>query len=305
MINGYIEAPSGNPRDIVLVSLDIRAAFLQGLRFDELTRLAKRLGYEQRHKRNVYIIPPENIWRHFRDIVKDKKHKLYVNDHERALWILLCLACMYGFTDAPLLFQMALVYYLCDFTDARKSVYDDNHLYWLNPQRKSLTLTATVHVDDILVAGPLCHIDWLQKRLEERFGALKRKELPLTHTGIEYEMINPDCLLQHQEPFVQKLKLIEVSKERRSQAEELCTPLEHKSFRSTVCSCLWATITRGDAISELTNLQQELQSPKVKHMLEINLIVKRLQRDVEPMGLFDFNQNSKSYAGTGNRSKAI
>ena len=35
MVSGYVFAPSLDPRDIVLVSLDIKAAFLQGLRFEE------------------------------------------------------------------------------------------------------------------------------------------------------------------------------------------------------------------------------------------------------------------------------
>ena len=145
---------------------------------------------------------------------------------------------MYGFTDAPLLFQLALVYFLCDHTDAVKSVYDDNHLFWLDRTRKALFLTATIHVDDLLVAGCLEDIGWLQFKLEQRFGPLKRKALPTTHTGLEYEMVNPDCLLQHQESFVIKLKPAEVDRERRKELESPCTKVEHTGFRFLVCSCL-------------------------------------------------------------------
>ena len=277
MINGYIFAPSKNPRDVTLVSLDIKGAFLQGLRFDELTKLARKLRYEQRHKRDVYVIPPENVWRHFRAHSKPG-NPLYIEDRYRALYILLCLACMYGFTDAPLLFQLALVHFLLDNTQAHKSVYDDNHLFWLDSNKQYLELTCTIHVDDILVAGTIVVIRWLQDKLESRFGKLKRQELPFTHTGLEYEMINPDCLFQHQSAFVSKLKMITVSKERRKELESSCTVTEHTEFRSSVCSSLWATITRQDVVSELNSLQSELQHPLVKHLLEANSVVRRLRQ---------------------------
>ena len=175
MISGYIYAPSGDPKDIVLVSLDIQGAFLQGLRFEELEKLARKLGYEQRHKRDVYVIPPENVWRHFRALV-DPKDPLYIFDNVRLKWILLCLACMYGFTDAPLLFQLALVHFLLDHTGAYKSVYDDNSLYWLREYDGVwyVILEATIHVDDILLAGTLLEISFIQTKLENRFGKLKR-----------------------------------------------------------------------------------------------------------------------------------
>jgi hypothetical protein len=203
---------------------------------------------------------------------------LYIEDSQRAFWILLCLACMYGFTDAPLLFQLALVHFLLDHTCAYKSVYDDNHLFWLDDSKSHLILTATVHVDDILLAGTVAMIGWIQAKLEERFGKLKRQELPFTHTGLEYEMVNPDCLFQHQTTFISKLKPLVISRERRSQSEELCTKSEHTEFRSVVCSCLWATITRQDVVSELTGLQSELQNPKVKHLSEVNSVVRRLHK---------------------------
>jgi hypothetical protein len=125
--------------------------------------------------------------------------------------------------------------------------------------------------------------------LEGRFGPLKRQELPFTHTGLQYEMFTPDCLFQHQTDFISKLKCVEVVKLRLKQPEELCTSAEHTEFRSVVCSCLWATITRQDVVSELTALQSELQSPKVKHLSEINAVVRRLKREQSNggrMGLF-------------------
>ena len=55
-----------DPRDVDTESLDISSAFLQGLRYDELAQQARKLGYEVKGQRKVYIDPPENVWRHFR-----------------------------------------------------------------------------------------------------------------------------------------------------------------------------------------------------------------------------------------------
>ena len=130
---------------------------------------------------------------------------------------------MYGFTDAPLLFRLALIQFLLDNTGAWQSVYDDNHFpFWLDETRTYLILTAIVHVDDLLLAGAAEIIYWLQRMLEGRFGPLKRQTLPCTHAGLEYGWVNPECLLQHQFSFVSKLKQIEISKVRKSERAALC-----------------------------------------------------------------------------------
>ena len=71
----------------------------------------------------------------------------------------------------------------------------------------------------------------------------------------------------------------------------MCNKEEHTEFRSVTCSCLWATITRQDVVSELTGLQSELKTPKVKHLLEINAVVRRLHKGNvgnQRFGLYDW-----------------
>ena len=242
-----------------MVSLDIKGAFLQGLKFTELAELARSLGYEHRHQRDVFVIPPENVWRHFREILKDPRHHLYVEDKYRAAWFLLCLSGMYGFADAPLLFQMALVFYLVQQTAAIKSAYDDNHLFWFfeTDHGTQCFMMMTVHVDDLQVIGARRYLIWIHAQLETRFGEIKWQELPYTHTGIELELVSPDCLLQHQEQFASKLEMHTFSSPaRRWQLEDACDAVETTSFRSIVCACLWACITRQDVMSQVTALQR-------------------------------------------------
>eukprot|EP00959_Pyramimonas_sp_CCMP1952_P431672 9040339-Pyramimonas_sp.AAC.1 len=63
--------------------MDISSAFLERLKFDELTRNSKKLDLDIREKRSVYIMPPANVWRHLRDLSKlfdtpDSDAHLYV-----------------------------------------------------------------------------------------------------------------------------------------------------------------------------------------------------------------------------------
>ena len=129
MCEGHLYSFEGNGSDIDIESLDISTAFLQGLNYDDLSKQAKSLGYEHRSTREVYVQPPENIWRHFRTIEGCPK-SLKVSDQNRGRYVLKCLKAMYGFGDAPLMFQLALINFLISSTGAVKSILDDNYLIW-------------------------------------------------------------------------------------------------------------------------------------------------------------------------------
>ena len=62
---------------------------------------------------------------------------------------------MHGFTDAPLMFQLALIFYLKTETGAISSVVGDHFLYWLVSIDgvKSLALIMTAHVGDLQITG--------------------------------------------------------------------------------------------------------------------------------------------------------
>eukprot|EP00974_Lingulodinium_polyedra_P070826 6856039-Lingulodinium_polyedra.AAC.1 len=98
----------------------------------------------------VWVDPPENCWRHWRKM-PEARQEFKVPDHQRAQWVLRCLCAMYGFVDAPLMFQLALLCFLISETGALKSVWDDNFLYWVHGGQQVLAMTA--HVDDLQVTG--------------------------------------------------------------------------------------------------------------------------------------------------------
>ena len=267
-------------------SFDISTAFLQGLDFTKLREQSRDLGYEYRHAREVHIEPPENIWRHLRSIPEAKD--LHIDDNRRWSFVLQCLRAMYGFADAPLMFQLALIKYLKETTGAISSVFDDNYLYWLENinGEKRLTLVMTAHVDDLQTTGSKSRRDWIYKHLERRFGKLKRQQMPYTHAGIQLDRLSSDCVRLHQDQFCSKLELYKISKERTKQSEEPCTPEEVFEFRSLTCSALWACQTRMEEQYPVVSLQSYLQKPLVKHLLAINTVVKRLRKTGDNFGIY-------------------
>ena len=106
-------------------SYDLTTAFLQGLRFTELAKAARGLGHQVRTLRQVWLAPPANVWRHLRTLTTN----LCVQDIDICLFRIELLKAMYGLVDRPLMFQLALLSFLVNETDARKSILDDNYLY--------------------------------------------------------------------------------------------------------------------------------------------------------------------------------
>ena len=262
--------------DIDTESLDISCAFLQGLRYEDLERLSRQLGFEQKALRSVCVVPPENAWSHFRRM-SDAPEYLKVPDASREHWCLKALKATYGFSDAPLMFQLALLQYLEEECGAHKSLFDSNFLYWVEyvDDKWQLTLLLTAHVDDLQVTGCLAKRTWLHGMLEKRFGPLKRQRMPYTHTGIELERLPSGTLRLHQDHFCSKLVLANIDKSRKE--DEFLTGADVTTFRSLTCGALWACQTNCHELSCITSLQQKLSKPQVKDLINANQAIKRLR----------------------------
>eukprot|EP00972_Heterocapsa_arctica_P102379 15084059-Heterocapsa_arctica.AAC.1 len=86
-----------------VISVDITAAFLQGLTFDELDKLYTKFGVKGKVKREVFMGLPPDVW--------ELLHGMGETPAKRAEWPNLCwqlLKAIYGLDDAPQLFNLAL-----------------------------------------------------------------------------------------------------------------------------------------------------------------------------------------------------
>lgn len=219
--------------------------------------------------------------------MKDEPRELKVQDSARHLTLLLCLKAMYGFADAPLMFQLALLQFLVQFCEVIVSLFDNNFLYWimLVNGRWVVILAMTAHVDDLQVAGSRKKRDWLHGQLDDRFGKLKRQFLPYTHAGIEQVAIGRNCIRLHQDDFCSKLQTAPIGAH-RNPSDELDAK-DKTTFRSLACSCLWAC--------QVTSLQQALSAPTVEHLMSINTVIKRLKSPArEKFGIW-FSRLSPPY----------
>ena len=108
----------------------MKTAFLQGLRFGELDKKAKELGFEVKADRQVWFVPPANCWRHLREIPDSG---IYIEDWMIGHYILELLTAIYGLVDGPIMFQLALPHYLTQHCGLYKSVHVDDLLVFATP----------------------------------------------------------------------------------------------------------------------------------------------------------------------------
>ena len=132
-------------------SWDIGNAFLQGLRIDELREKAKELGLETKNMRNVYLMPPKNVWRHLRSIPGST---IKVSSLECSKYVLLLLKPMYGTRDAAQNLQNEYTQFMIGlgFRVGRASPCN-----FYNPE---MDITCTVHGNDFTSCGPGYAVAW-------------------------------------------------------------------------------------------------------------------------------------------------
>jgi hypothetical protein len=266
--------------DLEMECIDISTAFLQGLKFSEITERAQQLGHEARQPRKVWLSPPANVWRHLREI---NGSMILVGDLDAGIFLLELLKAMYGLVDGPLMFQLALLEFLCDKLLMVRSLHDDNYLYISDGW--SLIAVFVVHVDDILMCAVQWFMEYSQQMLEKRFGKLKRQVLPFTYLGVEHVRHSPIHIALYQKDYLAKLKAVPISTERKKNSDSLLGPSESTEFRSLLCSMLWLCLTRLDLISAVVCLQKEMVTPMILHIRELNNLLIRANKDTEMNGL--------------------
>ena len=100
----------------ILESWDVGAAFLKGFNFRQLEDALKKKGIVI-PRRECCLVPPKNVWRHFRSI---PGCKWVVREGAEHLWLLLLIKAMYGLIDAPLAWQLCLTEFFLEVLDVRK-----------------------------------------------------------------------------------------------------------------------------------------------------------------------------------------
>jgi hypothetical protein len=261
----------GVQHGLVIESLDISTAFLQGLKFSEVVTKAAELGHEVKQARKVWFKPPANVWRHLREIPQSG---IFVQDEDIEYFILELLKALYGLVDGPLLWQLALANFMVKELHFRTALHDENFFY-ITDGWKILAIYIT-HVDDILTMASQDFLDWAHDVIYKKFGKVKRCVLPLIYVGVRHQLLAPDHILLDQGHYIEKLKPAQVSSS--THLKDDTRPLdafEHKQFRSLLCSLLWVCLTRMDLCHGVVALQSEMIKPTILHLKQVNQLLKR------------------------------
>ena len=296
-------------------SWDISAAFLRGLTFKEVERIAAKLGVPSPlTERDVVVKLPGNVWYHLhqKKFISDRQ---YQEARAGRLGMLLK-KCMYGLKDAPLLWQLALRYHLITYMGAIVSCYDDNHFYFKEPDAQGkpvLTGEATCHVDDTVFSGKSDKLNYRRSLLEKRFGTVSRQVMPFVHIGVEYNQLPCGGYHLHQSKFCAAIRLVQI--ERSSPSDALLGPKEISQFRSILGALLYLCVTRADIAVDIVLLASKISHATFADLRAASSLVKRAQghptrglvypKITGPMSVFSisdasFSTSSTSYAVEGN-----
>ena len=264
-------------QDMVMEVWDISTAFLRGLSYKELQDKARQLGIELKEAREVYLHPPKNLWRHFRQYPKSN---IRIDPSMTMFFLLLLLKPIYGLVDAPLLWQLALALFIRCNLGGIQSVFDDNFFIWSDTR---IHMVWTIHVDDIIVLATSAFIKWALHEMQERFGTIKRHTLPFTHMGMTYTLLAPYHLFIHQDQYLSSLEKVNIDK--RLSPDQACDATLTTAFRSLLCSLLWLCQTREDIYCETVQLQQATKNPLVSHVKQTNALLDKALRNRHQAGL--------------------
>ena len=261
--------------DWEIESWDVSSAFLQGISFEEITRVAKALGVPAPMvDRYVVIDVPGNVWFHL-EKMKFLPQGLSAMQAQQE-YVLELKKPMYGLNDAPKLWQLSLRYHLQIVMKARVSHHDENFYYWRSDDGKRLTGACTTHVDDTNNAATPALLALRRALLEKKFGKMSVQTLPFMHVGITYERLQEGGLKLHQKEFAQALKIVKIDRGRKEDSP--LDPAETTTLRGALGGLLYLTYTRPDISADVVMLQSKVTKATIADLKQANAIIRRAQQ---------------------------
>ena len=292
-----------------LFSMDISAAFLKGLTFEEI---AKETGDPLRKVQ--FDFPQKDAW---------LLRKLPgMEDYDNTVEILDLIKAMWGLKDAPRAFGMRLCRTLREsgyeqgITDPQiwrkfKAIADrapgsgktrqeeaaetvrasgSGFMPSCPPKVHDPDGTASVgllllciistHIDDIKGSGTKKERETLLAALRKDYGNdAKIEEGTFEHTGIKHEQ-DPQTgqVYTHQNHYVKELSEVVVSHLDMSDPEAHVDERTHESYWSLLGALAWLLMTRADIAPFIGYLQRAAQKPQNKHIRMINKVLRYCKR---------------------------
>jgi len=250
-----------------LFSMDISAAFLKGLTFQEIADLTGK--------------PFRSVQFH---VPKDSVHILRqlpgLHDFDPHTEILEFLKSIWGLKDAPRAFGMRRDQTLRSF--GAQPTNRDPHL-WVKRTRQGDSITIvcvfSTHLDDVKGGATDKERELLATVLRKVFGDDLKVEIGnLEFTGVKHSQAIDKSIHCHQDHYVQELSMIPLDNITHLKDDEPAPQAETEAFGSLLGGLGWLLVTRADICAFVTFLQRLARKPLIRHITMINKVLRYCKR---------------------------
>ncbi len=275
--------------DHVRFSMDISAAFLKGMTFQEIQQVT---GEPLRSVQ--FDFPAQDAW-----ILQQLPG---MGDYDYHTEVLDLIKALWGLKDAPRAFGLRLSQTLSDIgykpsiVDPqvwRKYVFqrvaDSEHRRVAGAEidmtgAKVVSLLST-HIDDIKGSASEKEQTILLNALRKDYGDdVKIEKSPFEHTGIKHEQRPNGDIYTHQNHYVKEITEVDMSKLIPIQNLDDDLPESYQKLYWSLLGALgWLLQTRADIAPFIGNLQRAASKPKERHLRLANRVLRYCRR--VPTGL--------------------
>ena len=219
-------------------SIDIKAAFLQGEKFD----------------RQVFLKPPKEA-----------------NAVSGSLWKLK--KCVYGLNDAARVWYMTGRNFLLS-VGCRQLKTDPAGFYWY--YKGTLEGVFLMHVDDYFWGGTSNFEAMVISKLCNKFMVGQESSEVFKYIGLEISK-NEDGITVSQNGYKDSVQVIQIFAGRANQKTSPCNEAEIEKYRGLVGKINWlSTQSRPDISYEALELSCNMSHPKIEHILQANKCLKKV-----------------------------
>lgn len=190
--------------------------------------------------------------------------------------LLQLLKTCYGLTDGPHAWYTHIRKFLVDDLGYTQSLADPCTFYLFSDDHlgnRKLHGILGLATDDMIHGGDEVHMECM-RRIQRTYKLGKFQYNHGRFCGKDLVMESDFSIFIHQQGFVQeKVKDIELDKKRKKERYALCNDSEISQLRTLLGSLAWLSKeTRPDLSGRVALLQQTLPHPRVKDLVEANLV---------------------------------